>query len=156
MKMAQRFLVAGIIGVFFGWSSLARATTKEELVAFVKKAIQEVKTKGKEAAFKKFNDHRDPDFHQGELYVYVWNYEGVCLAQGNFSSLIGTNGLKIQDPDGVYWLPEMLKISKEKKSGFFSYKFSNPAHNKKVEKKLSYLEDYNGEFMIGSGIYIEN
>lgn len=154
-NIATCLLTFGLL-MLAGRSVPARASvaapTKEEMVAFVKKAVDYVKKNGKKKAFAKFSNHTDKDFHIGELYIYAYDYKGVCLAHGYRSALIGADGSKITDPDGLYVIKELAKIAKENKHGFLKYKWSNPVHNR-VEEKLGYVEDMDGEYWIGSGIY---
>ena len=128
------------------------AHNREELVDFVKKAVDYIKQNGKESAFKQFSNKTDTLFHDGELYIYVYDYQGKCLAHGTRPTLIGQNGFDVKDPDGNYPNRGLAEVAKKDKKGFHQFKWSNPVRNR-VENKLGYVEDVNGEFFVGSGIY---
>ena len=59
--MFQRFLSLTLLTLSLNLPNVSFAATQEEMVTFVKKAVQYIKENGKEAAFKKFSDHRDKD-----------------------------------------------------------------------------------------------
>jgi signal transduction histidine kinase len=130
---------------------------KDEMVKFVKDAVAEIRKNGKDAAFKKFSNKQDTEFHKngGELYMYVYDYNHKCLAHGQRPTLIGTDATNLQDADKkTFIIQELAKVAKAKKAGFFKYPWSNPVHDK-VEPKLGYVEDVDGEYFVGSGIYLE-
>ena len=151
----KKFGLLGLLCLSLCLPQLSSAATKEEMVAFVKKAAKYIKDHGKDAAFKTFSNHRDKEFHQGELYMYVYDYKGVNLAHGVRPALIGKPSIDLKDPNGFLVIAELAKVAKEKKAGFVEYHWSNPEHNK-VEKKLGYVEDVDGQYFIGSGIYFGN
>jgi cytochrome c len=155
MKSVARICV--IFGLLvFGFSAMGapaeKVHTKKELVAFVKKAVEYIKKNGKEAAFKTFSNKSETEFHQDELYIYVYDYKGLCLAHGMRPILIGKDGFEVKDPDGKYPNRLLAEKAKSEKTAFVQFKWSNPIHNK-VENKLGYVEDVGGEFFVGSGIY---
>ena len=154
--MLKKVLFAILFSLTFGVGQFASAAdiTQKEVEAFVAKAAKYIKEHGKEEAFKKFSNQQEKYFHEhdGELYMFVYDYKGINLAHGARASLIGQPSFDVKDPDGLPVIVELAKIAKEKKKGNLNYKWSNPAH-KKVEKKVGYVEDYNGEFFIGSGFY---
>lgn len=130
----------------------AHAETKEELVKFVDDAIAYVKANGKEKAFEAFNDPKNPLFHKGELYVYVYDYEGKCLAHGLKPELIGKPSMKIQDKKGNYVTKGLVEAAKSK-TGFYEFYWPHPKAGD-VQRKLSYSKDVDGTYFLGSGIYM--
>lgn len=154
--MIKKFLFAMLFSVTFGVGHFASAAdiTQKEVEAFVSKAGKYIKDHGKDEAFKKFSNQLDKDFHEhdGELYMYVYDYKCLNLAHGARASLVGQPAFDLKDPDGLFVIQELAKIAKEKKKGNLIYKWANPIH-KKVEKKVGYVEDVNGEYFIGSGYY---
>src|SRR5471030_2310513 len=61
----------------------------DEAVAMVKKAVALIKADGKEKAFAAFSDVSNPAFHDRDLYIYVYDLNGVALAHGNNPKMVG-------------------------------------------------------------------
>lgn len=133
-----------------GVSSAAQKGSKEEAVAMVKKAVAMVKTEGKVKAFAAFTDPENTNFHDRDLYIYVYDFNGVALAHGNNPKMVGKS-LIIKDNDGKLMITEMIAIAKSKGSGWVDFKWPNPV-TKAVEAKSGYIERVD-DFLIGSGVY---
>jgi signal transduction histidine kinase len=119
--------------------------------SMVRKAVEFYKANGKDAALKAFDDTKGI-FRSGEYYVFVFDFDGLCLARGDGNStLIGVNMIDMQDPDGKHYIKEMLETARDKNSGWVDYKRSNPK-TKKIENKSSYVEKVDN-IWIGCGFY---
>lgn len=129
----------------------APATTREQLVAFVKEGVAHVRTAGREAAFKDFQDDKGA-WKRGELYFYVYDQEGVCLAHGAKPALVGKKLIAMQDKRGRKLIQE-LREAAGKGGGFVEFYWENPA-SRKVERKLGYAEAVDATCWLGSGIYL--
>ncbi len=128
---------------------LTKAAKKAK--AMVQKAVAFYKANGQDVSFKAFSDPKG-EFRSGEYYVFVFDFNGVCLARSDGNkSLIGVNELNMQDPDGKYYMKEMLETARDKNSGWVDYKRSNPV-SKKIENKSSYVEKVDN-IWIGCGFY---
>lgn len=125
--------------------------TSAEAVAMVKRAVALVKSDGKEKAFAAFADPANKDFHDRDLYVYAYDLNGVSLAHGANPKMVGKNLLNMKDNEGKPMIQEMVKVAKEKGSGWVDYKWPNPV-TKTVESKSGYVERVD-DMLIGSGIY---
>lgn len=156
--MISKFVIAAVFTLALGANQNATAAdiTQAEVEAFVAKAVAHIKKVGKDEAFKQFSNQQDKEFHlhDGELYMYAYDYTDKLtnLAHGARASLIGQPAFELKDPDGLLVIQELAKIAKTKKKGNLTYKWSNPA-KKKVENKVGYVVDVNGEYFIGSGYY---
>jgi cytochrome c len=127
--------------------------TADEAVALVKKAAAYLSANGKEKAFAEFNNPAG-QFVNKDLYVFVYsmNGDGINLAHGANSKMIGKNLLELKDVDGIYIVKEFYKTANGKSGkGWVDYKWSNPV-TKAFEAKTSYIEKV-GDVMIGCGIY---
>lgn len=122
-----------------------------EAMAMVKKAVAMVKSDGKEKTFAAIADPANKDFHDRDLYVYVYDLNGVSLAHGANPKMVGKNLLDMKDNEGKPMIQEMVKTAKEKGSGWVDYKWPNPV-TKTVEAKSGYVEKV-GDILVGSGIY---
>jgi len=125
--------------------------TREEAVAMVKRVQAKFKADGADATFKAVSDLSMKDFHDRDLYPFIYDAKGVNLAHGARPALIGKNLIDLKDQDGKYLIREMLEIVKVKGSGWVDYKWPNPLNNK-IEDKSSYVEAM-GDYLVGVGIY---
>jgi len=149
-------LIAAIIGVSFlvliagNITFAAEFGTAAEAEAMVKKAVQLIKTEGKEKAFAAFCDPKGK-FVDRDLYITVYDFNGNCLAHGANPKMIGKNFMDVKDPDGVPWMKERVEIAKTKGKGWQEYKFANPV-SKKIEPKAMYVERFE-DIIVACGIY---
>lgn len=134
--------------------AFAQAPTPAQAEAYVKKAIVFAKENGMEKLIQETNQ-ASGKFHVAtgsELYIFIYDMEGNCKAIGyNTGALVGKNRLETRDPDGKYFLKEMLAVVKGKGKGWVDYKYPNPLNNK-IEAKTSYVEMCEG-LLVGSGVY---
>lgn len=149
----KAFLASVAIG--FGLLSMpAWAADKgnaDEAVAMVKKAAAMIKADGKEKAFAAFADPANKDFHDRDLYVFVYDLNGVNLAHGNNPKMVGKNLLGMKDQEGKALIHEMVEVAKSKGKGWVDYKWPNPV-TKSIEAKSSYVEKVD-DVLVGAGIY---
>lgn len=131
----------------------AYATTKDEAVAFVNKAVKMIKTSGQGTAFAAINNPADKNFHKGELYIFVYDKNGVCLAHGANSALIGKNLMNWKDADGKLFVKEYIDKATASGAVWTSYKFFNPV-SRKIQLKDAYTVKV-GSLYVGTGIYHE-
>jgi hypothetical protein len=124
--------------------------TPEEATALVRKAVAFYKQKGREAAFAEFSNPKG-QFVDRELYILVFNLDGVNLAHGNNARLIGKNLLEMKDVDGKPIIRNFIEIARTKGKGWYDYKWPNPV-TKAIELKSTYLERVD-DVLIGTGIY---
>ncbi|MCK9362025.1 MAG: cache domain-containing protein [Syntrophales bacterium] len=124
--------------------------TPAEAEALVKKAVAEIKAVGKDKAFTQINDKKGK-FTDRDLYVFVYDMNGKCVAHGFNPKMIGKDLIDMKDPDGVFYVKERIAISKTKGKGWQDYKFTNPL-TKKIEAKRAYVEKVD-DFIVGSGAY---
>lgn len=129
----------------------AEKGSANEAVAMVKKAVALIKSDGKEKAFAAIADPANKDFHDRDLYIYVYDLNGVAVAHGVNPKLVGKNLLDMKDNEGKAMIQEMVKVAKEKGSGWVDFKWPNPV-TKAVEAKSGYVER-TGDLLVGSGIY---
>ena len=134
--------------------NLAYGASKEEMVQFVKEGVAYAKKHGKEKSLEAFTKSTHPDFskfQKGELYMYAYDYEGVCIGHGAKEALVNKNLINMQDANKKLMIKELRDTAK-KGSGFVEFKWQNPI-SKKVEDKLGYVEKVDDTWWIGSGIY---
>jgi cytochrome c len=122
-----------------------------EAIAMVKKAAALIKSDGKEKAYAAISDPANKDFHDRDLYIYVYDMNGIAMAHGVNPKLVGKNLLDMKDNEGKAMIQEMVKVAQGKGSGWVDFKWPNPV-TKAVEAKSGYVEKA-GDVLVGSGIY---
>jgi cytochrome c len=128
--------------------------SEAEAMSMVKKAVALVKSAGPEKAYKEFNEHPDNTFKDRDLYVFAYDFEGKCLAQGANSKMVGLNVLDMKDANGKPLAREQIELAKTKKTFWYGpYKFSNPL-TKKVDTKKAYCEETGNQAYLCVGVYL--
>ncbi|RFP15890.1 MULTISPECIES: cache domain-containing protein [unclassified Duganella] len=122
----------------------------DEAVAMVKKAVAYLKANGKDKAFAEFNNPGG-QFVDRNLYIFVYDMNGTCVAIGNNPRMIGKVLIDLRDPDGVFQVRRFIEVANTSGHGWVDYKWPNPV-SKVMEAKSSYVEKAD-EFVIGAGIY---
>jgi signal transduction histidine kinase len=147
-------VIVMVVSMMFAFAaSAAEFGTKEEAVAMVKRAQAMFKKDGAEATFKAVSDASVAAFHDRDLYPFIYDRNGICVAHGARPALIGKNLFDLKDQDGKYLIREILDIADGSGTGWVDYKWPNPLNNK-IEDKSSYIEKM-GDYAVGVGIYRE-
>ncbi len=134
-----------------GTALAADKGSADEAVAMVKKAVALIKSDGKEKAFAAFADPANSSFHDRDLYIYVYDLNGVALAHGNNPKMVGKPLIGMKDNEGKLLIKEMVDLAKAKGKGWVDYKWPNPK-TKAVEQKSGYIEKVD-DMLVGSGVY---
>lgn len=129
----------------------AEKGTADQAVAMVKKAVAMIKADGKEKAYAAISDPANTTFHDRDLYIFVYDLNGVAVAHGNNPKMVGKPLIGLKDNEGKPLIKEMVDVAKSKGSGWVDYKWPNPV-TKNVESKASYVEKVD-DVLVGSGIY---
>jgi len=144
--------IAAVAMLTFACSASATENgTKDEAVAMVKRVEAMFAKDGPAATFKAVSDKSVAEFHDRDLYPFVYDMNGNCVAHGARPALIGKNLIDLKDQDGKYLIREMVAIANGAGSGWVDYKWPNPLTNK-IEDKTSYVEKM-GDFFVGVGVY---
>ena len=142
-----------IIGLLVCTATLSageKRGTPAQAEAMVKKAIAYLKDNGNDKGYTEISN-RQGKFVDGDLYVFVYDMTGKCLAHGGNAKMVGKDLIDLKDPDGKSFVKERIEIAKSKGKGWQNYKWSNPATNK-IEEKTAYVEKY-GDVIVGCGAY---
>jgi cytochrome c len=130
--------------------TLAAEPGRQEAQAIVEKAVVFAETNGKDKLISEVSKKGGP-FHDGELYVFVFDESGTLLANPAAPDLVGKNDVEKPDADGKLFRKDILSVAKQKGSGWVDYKWKNPSSGK-VEPKVSYVKKQ-GDVIIGAGVY---
>jgi len=121
---------------------------REEAVDLVRKAYNYMKANGKSIAAREFTDIKNNDFRYGDLYIFAYDINGKCIAQGNNPALVGKDRIDLQDADGRYYVREFIAKAKQG-GGWVNYKVNKLYRSVYVELIDMGVE----QFVIGSGLY---
>ena len=88
--------------------ALANANTREEKIKVIRDSL-------KNTFF-----HATPDETKMTGYLFVYGYDGYCIAMPPKPELHGQNKLDMQDSKKTYIVQDMIKLS-QKGGGFYSY-----------------------------------
>jgi cytochrome c len=153
--MIRTFAAITVVALltFTGSASATEYGTKDEAVAMVKRVEAMFAKDGPDATFKAVSDKSVAEFHDRDLYPFIYDMSGNCVAHGARPALIGKNLMELKDQDGKYLIREMVEIANGSGSGWVDYKWPNPLNNR-IEDKASYVEKM-GDYFVGVGIYRE-
>jgi hypothetical protein len=124
--------------------------TQAEAEAMVKKAIEYIKANGREKAFAEISNPSGK-FVDKDLYVFVYDLNGKCVAHGANAKMVGKDLINMKDVDGKEYVKERISIAKNKGKGWQDYKFPNPL-TKQIEHKTAYIEKFE-DIIVGCGVY---
>ncbi|MFZ6658408.1 cache domain-containing protein [Undibacterium sp. TJN19] len=151
MKLLSKLFYLALAGMFFMAPASAedRGSTAQAQ-AMVKKGIAFIKKNGREKAFADFNDPANKDFHDRDLYLFVYDMNGMSLSHGANPKMIGKNLLDLK-VEGKPIIKEMIGVLKTKNDGWIDYQWPNPV-TKVLETKSSYFEKID-DYFVGAGAY---
>jgi len=112
----------------------------------VDKAVEYIRKNKLVDSFRAFS--YDDEFSDGELYLFVYDYDGFCLAIGAHRRLLWQNLYDYQDSYGVYVVRSIIDKAK-KGGGWIVYQWENVT-------KLSYIQSVEKDgkrYAIGCGFY---
>ena len=85
-------LVAMLIGTYP--LSASEFGTREEAIAMVKRVQEKFRKDGPEATFKAVTDQSTKEFHDRDLYPFIYDLSGINLAHGARPALVGKTLLR--------------------------------------------------------------
>jgi len=136
-KMIGLMLVGLLVSGLMGHAVAAEKATAAEAEAMIQKAIDYYKANGKDKTLAEISNPSG-QFVKGDLYVFVWDMNGVVIAHGTNAKLIGKDMSQLKDVDGKQFVSDGVQLAKTQGKGWIDYKWSNPT-TKKVEAKSTYV-----------------
>jgi len=123
----------------------------ETLKAFIDSGIDYIKQYGAKKAYAEFSNSHGK-FRQGDYYLYVYNYDGVCLAHGVHSEeKVGKNLYEGKDKYGTPYVKLMIELAKAG-GGFINY-YARQPDTQAIGIKTAYVKPIDDHTFIGGGIY---
>lgn len=133
----------------------ARATgscptaTLDAAKALAERAAGFLAARGPDVAFPSFMNPAG-DFVEGDLYVFVFDFDGRLRASGGWPETVGARvGIEDGAGDGIY--ARMRRLALDAGKGWVDYSWYNPCTSK-LEPKASYILRV-GNFIVGVGAY---
>ncbi|MEC5215979.1 cytochrome c [Actimicrobium sp. GrIS 1.19] len=148
------FIRSATLGIAMALFSLtagaAEHASAADATAMVKRAVAHLKAVGKEKALADISDNKGA-FIDRDLYLSVYDMNGMVLAHGTNPKLIGKDVSAIKDVSGKEFIKEILSKAKANGSGNADYEWPNPL-TKNIEAKTVYFEK-SGDLVFSSGYY---
>ena len=94
-------------------------------------------------------------YGEGE-YLFVLDQNGTMLMHPIKPELDGTDQTAAEDANGKRLFAEMVKVSKSRGSGMVEYMWSKPGSEVPVPKMSYVATDANWNWIIGTGVYIDD
>ena len=138
------------LAIFAAPTQASEISTKEQVIAMVHRVQEKFKKDGLEATVAAVNDKTTPEFHERDLYAFIYDMQGICLANGARPALVGKNLISLKDQDGNFLIQQMVAIATGPGSGWLSYKWPSPVNNK-IEDRSAYIEKM-GDYFVGVGM----
>lgn len=129
----------------------AELKIREDIVSFVKKAVEYAKVNGKEQALQEFMN-KNGEFIKEDLYIYAYDFSGNVISHGGQRELVGKNLIEMKDSNGVEVIKELIKLA-QKGQGWLKYIWPNPAHGQELEVKYGFVMKVDDNWWLGSGYY---
>lgn len=119
---------------------------KKEVIALVEEGIQYLTKHKLNDVFHAFTHTKK--FIKGELYLYVFEPQGVCLAHGEEENLVWSNLYNLQDDYGSFIVQDILAKARDG-GGWLTYRWRNATKNSYVKQVRVGEKTY----VVGSGYY---
>jgi polar amino acid transport system substrate-binding protein len=126
--------------------------TKAAIKDFVDAAWRHAKDVGQEQAIADFEDPTGPWLHDG-LYVFAYDMKGTVLTIPVDPSTKGVDRWDARDPNGTYFVRDLVNTAKSPGSGWVTYLYTNPAAGFAMQDKESYVRGVDDTWLIGAGTY---
>ena len=150
----KKFTIKGV-GLFVAFVMLSTsiglmAATKNQAKAMAKKVEAYYKTHGKEKTMAEVQKDKG-QFEKGEIYGYVFDFNGTVLAHPKLPSWVGKSFKSLKDADGKFFIQEAISTLQNQNECWIDYKWNNPK-TKKIGLKHGYFLKA-GDFIISCGIW---
>ncbi|HVB90417.1 MAG TPA: cache domain-containing protein [Beijerinckiaceae bacterium] len=132
-------------------AAVAVRGTKAQAVAMVRLVQKMFAKEGAKKTFAAITDPSTPQFHQGDLYPFVFTLSGTCVAHGARPALVGKDLIGLKDPDGKFLIRDMAALA-PKGEGWYNYKWPTP-HSNLIEDKSSFYSMLGSKYFVGVGVY---
>jgi cytochrome c len=130
--------------------SCAQAT-RPVAQALAERAAEHLAKAGPAQAFKDFQDPAG-GFLDGDLYVFVFDFEGTLMASGGFPRAVGRNLVINYHEPSATQVRNLIQVARGQGKGWSEYVWRNPCTGRR-ELKISYVIKV-GDLVVGVGAYL--
>lgn len=126
--------------------------TREKVIDLVERGYKYMKANGVSSAVEKFSDKQSDDFRYGDLYLFVYDLKGNCIAHGGNEEFVGKNHMSLQDSDGNYFIKDLIATAHEypkSRNSWSNHRFKNAFQAIYVEL----IDMGTQSYIIGCGFY---
>jgi methyl-accepting chemotaxis protein len=127
-----------------------KMSTAEDARKLLEKAVAYVKTNGREKAFIEFSNPKG-EFVKNGLYIIAQDFNGTLILNGADRSRIGMNLIGTKDPNGAYFVKEMINLAKTKGGGAYECAHLNFT-TQLIQQKVYHLQRID-DYFIACGVY---
>ena len=132
-------------------ATAAEFGTRDEATAMVRRVQLKFKKEGADATFRAINN-KEAGFADRDLYPFVTELTGLCVANGVTPAVRGKNLLDLKDQDGKFMIQEFVRTASTAPGhGWVDYRWLNPV-TKTIEDKSAWIERM-GDYFVGVGVY---
>jgi len=105
---------------FVGKDAFDAEKKRKDVVAFVEKGKSFLEKNSLIELLRHIN--HTSEFNEGELYLMMYDYKGVCIAHGQYTQFLWKNLIDEKDVFGSFFVKKILKMA-EAGGGFVSYEW---------------------------------
>ncbi|MES2931966.1 MAG: methyl-accepting chemotaxis protein [Pseudomonadota bacterium] len=127
-----------------------RQGSADDAFALVKRGMALCKEKGRDA-LQLITSDKDHQFADRDMYVFVFDRQGIYRAFGGNEAKLGICLLNVPGLDGRKLVDDAFSAAANG-GGWVDYSIVNPV-TKKVESKTSYVERVTEQLVLGCGVY---
>lgn len=149
-RLLASFAICLFIVVIAAPFALA-ADRKDDCEKLVNKCVSLFQAKGRDYAVKAVNDTRA--FCDKELYVFVFDFDNVCLAHPYKPSLVGKDLKNLKDTDGKLIAKEFKAVAEGPGAGWVEYRWLRPGEVTPRFKRTLIRRVSGQDIYVGAGYY---
>jgi cytochrome c len=127
----------------------AELGTREEAVAMVHRVQEKFNKEGPAATFNAITG-KSSEFNDRDMYVFAYDMNGVNVAHGANTTLVGENRINLRDQSGKFLVQEFIAVVKNHGRGWVDYCWENPVS---VEDKSSYIQRLDDKYFVGVSVF---
>ncbi|MFZ5954007.1 MAG: cache domain-containing protein [Candidatus Dependentiae bacterium] len=117
-------------------------------VELVRRGYDSMKRQGKSVTVREINETRTDSFRFGDLYLFIYDMNGVSIANGDRPDFVGLNQSNAQDEDGRFYVREIIEKAKNG-GGWINFRMNNAVQVAYVEQ----VDIGSGRYVIGTALF---
>ncbi|BDC34240.1 hypothetical protein Noda2021_01980 [Candidatus Dependentiae bacterium Noda2021] len=121
---------------------------RKAAVELVRRGVDFLKRQGKSVTVREINDTRTNSFRFGDLYLFIYDMNGVNIAHGDKPDFAGMNQSDAQDEDGRFFIREMIEKANAG-GGWINFRMNNAFQAVYLER----VDIGSGRYIIGTSLF---